>query len=319
MNKEPKLKYFPVSFFSVVMGLAGFVLVTQKAESILNKGHALSTGLLYGVMLIFALITILYATKIIKYPSAVAEEKNNPVRLSFFPTFTISLLLVSTALLEVNPIVSKYIWIAGASLHFIATILILSAWIWQSNFEINHFNPAWFIPIVGNIIVPIAGSVHFPIEISWFFFSIGIIFWILLFTIFLYRIIFHNPIVQKLLPTFFILIAPPSLAFISYVKLNGAVDNFANVLYYFALFLVIFLLAQVRVFYRIKFYLSWWAYSFPIASVTVATSLMYAQSGTEIFKPIFFGLAALLTFFIAMLILFTMKEIAKGEICVKEE
>jgi tellurite resistance protein len=39
----------------------------------------------------------------------------------------------------------------------------------QNKYEIKHFNPAWFIPIVGNILVPIAGVHHAPIEISYFF------------------------------------------------------------------------------------------------------------------------------------------------------
>ena len=43
-------------------------------------------------------------------------------------------------------------------------------------------NP-WFIPVVGNIIVPIAGVDDAPAEVSWFFFSFGLIFWIALFTL----------------------------------------------------------------------------------------------------------------------------------------
>ena len=319
MKNTSKLEHFPISFFSVIMGLAGFTLVVQKGLAMLGLHTAISQYILYIVVILFVIITALYIIKMIYFFQAVQDELNNPVRLSFFPTFTISILLLSICFLDVNMIISRYLWIVGAILHLIATIVILSMWVRQSKFEINHFNPAWFIPIVGNILVPIAGIQHFSPEISWFYYSIGIVFWILLFTIFLYRIIFHHPLSKRLMPTFFILIAPPSLGFISYVKLTGEIDSFARILYYFALFLFIFLVAQIRMFYGTTFYLSWWAYSFPIAALTVATSLFLSQTGIAFFKPLFFGFASLLTLFIIVLIVNTVIAIYRGNICVKEE
>lgn len=319
MSNESRIKYFPVSFFSVIMGLTGFTISIQKGENILGLNNMLSGFLLYVVVAIFVFLTLIYGIKIIKYYPSVIEEISNPVRLSFVPTFSISIILLSVAFLEVSLTISKYLWIFGSALHLIATIAILSQWVWQTKFEINHFNPSWFITIVGNILVPIAGVNHFNIEISWFFYSIGIVFWIPFFAIFLYRIIFHNPLPNKLLPTFFILIAPPALGFVSYVKLTGQVDSFSKILYYFALFMIIFLLAQVKMLSSIKFYLSWWAYSFPIASITVATALMLKETGIEIYKYIFFILILILTAFIITLIFNTLKAASKGEICKKEE
>ena len=301
------------------MGLTGFILMFQKAEGILQLGNTASTYLLLAVALIFILLTIFYSAKLILHFPAVRDEANNPVRLNFFPTFSISLLLLSTAFLEVNHDISMYLWVAGTTLQFIATVVILSLWVRQTSFELTHYNPAWFIPIVGNIIVPIAGVTHFSPELSWFFFSIGIVFWILLFAIFLYKIIFTRPLQEKMLPTFFILIAPPALGFISYVKLTGSIDSFAKILYYLALFLAIFLFAQIRMFVKIRFYLSWWAYSFPLASLTVATSIMLKQTGFDFFKVTFLVLAVILIVVITVLIVSTVKAILRGDICKKED
>ena len=87
-----------------------------------------------------------------------------------------------------------------------------------------HSNPAWFIPIVGNLIVPIAGVGIWDNTILIFYFSIGIFFWIILFAIILNRVIFHNPFAPKFMPTLFILIAPPSIGFLSYMKLTTNLD-----------------------------------------------------------------------------------------------
>jgi tellurite resistance protein len=51
-----------------------------------------------------------------------------------------------------------------------------------------------------------------------------------LFAIILNRIIFHNQFAPKFMPTLFILIAPPAIGFISYIKLTGSLDFFAQIL-----------------------------------------------------------------------------------------
>ncbi|WP_425415989.1 hypothetical protein [Pseudoalteromonas qingdaonensis] len=58
---------------------------------------------------------------------------------------------------------------------------IFPTWLDMNNLSINHYrlehaNPSWFIPVVGNIIAPITGAKLGYIEVSWFFFSVGIVF-----------------------------------------------------------------------------------------------------------------------------------------------
>ena len=53
-------------------------------------------------------------------------------------------------------------------------------------------NPAWFLPAAGNIIVPIMGVEFVSKDVCWFFFSIGIFFWLVLFIIIFYRIMFPS-------------------------------------------------------------------------------------------------------------------------------
>lgn len=319
LNPGNRLEHFPVTFYSSVMGLTGFTLVLQKAEKLLERQPLISTAMFVAVAAIFLLITGLYAAKVARYFPAVKQEFSHPVRISFFPTFTISMLLLSAASLAIAPAVSKILWMVGAALHLAATLTILSMWMRQTKFEISHYNPAWFIPIVGNILVPVAGVEHGFIEISWFFFSVGFVFWLSLFTIFLYRIVFHNPLQEKLLPTLFILLAPPALGMISLFKLTGSLLWPGKILYYFSIFLLMLLIVQLPMFLRIRFYLSWWAYSFPLAAVTIATTVMFQETGEAIYRTLFFVLTAALTALILVLLIQTIRAIIQGTICVKEE
>lgn len=313
-----RLANFPISFFSVVMGLCGLTIATQKIEEIYGWTPLASSALLVVTLVVFGLITATYALKLVRHRAACIREFEDPIRISFFPAFSIGLLLVSIALLRVSETASLAFWLAGASLNLVLALVVLTIWIQQTKFEIHHMNPAWFLPVVGNMLVPIAGVTHAPIEVSWFFFSAGLVFWTILQALVFYRIFFHHPLPTKLLPTLFILLAPPAVAFISYVKLNAGFDNFAMVLYYYALFLFMLLAAQAGMLRRIRFYLSWWAYSFPLAALAIASVLMYHETGTPLFQVIALVVFALLVLIIAVLGILTTRSIVRREICIEE-
>ncbi len=313
-----RLENFPVSFFSMIMGMAGLSIAWEKAHQTLGLSSALSHGLILATCAIFVVLLLIYTTKIIRYRNAVSAELHNPIKLNFFPSVSISLLLISIALLPLAHDAAEVLWIAGVSLHFLITLYVMRVWIHHEHFEIHHINPAWFIPVVGNVLVPIAGTHLGYTEISWFFFSIGMVFWIVLFTIIFYRVLFHQPMPAKLLPTLFILIAPPAVGFLSYTALTGELDAFARVLYFIALFLTILLITQIGYFAKLKFFLSWWAYSFPLAAITIATLRMFELTGKQGFYYMGWGFLALISTVVVFLLIKTLGAIGRHNICLPE-
>lgn len=88
----------------------------------------------------------------------------------------------------------------------------------------QHVTPAWFIPVVGMVAAPLAGVTFGPIEVSWFFFSAGLVFWAALLPMVLTRLFIHDqPVPGQLLPTLAVLIAPPAVAFLSYLRTVSAI------------------------------------------------------------------------------------------------
>jgi tellurite resistance protein len=313
---ESTLQHFPISFFAAVMGLAGLSIATHRVETALQlRGHA-SLSFAAVAASVFIVVATFYALKALRHPHAVAAEWRHPVRLSFFATVSISLILLSLTILSVLPAVALPLWIAGTALHLYATLVIVSAWIGHRPFETLHLNPAWFIPAVGNILVPLAGVSLGFVEISWFFFAIGLMFWIVLMTLVFNRLIFHHPLPERLLPTLMILVAPPAVAFLSYLRLTGGtLDPFARILFYAAVILFLVVAAQLRQLMRLPFALSWWAYSFPIAALTTATAVYADAIGSQVMRTAFAGLYVVLCAVIAILAVKTIVAIRRGEIC----
>ena len=317
-DRADRLEHFPVSFFSVVMGLSGLAIATHKLEGAIGLNGTAGTVLFWTAGAVYAAILGIYLLKMLLRPAAVAAEWRHPVRIAFFPASSIGLILMSIAALGVAPGLSFWLWLAGSALHFAFTIMVITTWIDHSRYEVVHLNPAWFIPVVGNILVPIAGIRHAPADVSWLFFSVGLLFWLVLLTVVVNRLIFHSPLPARLMPTLFILIAPPAVGFISWTALSGGVDAFGRILFFSAIFFFLMMLPQLGKFARLPFTLSWWAYSFPLAALTIAQFAMAEKGGVDFYRWVGFGLYGLLALLIAALAVRTVVAMIRGEICVAE-
>lgn len=313
-----RLQNFPISAFSIILGLAGYTMATQRVFTHLGWGDVVPTILLFLTTALYLVLLGFYVAKAFRYRAVLLQELRHPVKLSFYPTIGLSLLLLSAGYLDVQRAVSFWLWVIGAVLQLGFTLLVLSIWIRHTKFEITHFSPAWFIPVVGNLAVPLAGVEHAPTDISWLFFAPGVFFAVVLMTILFYRVFFHQPLPERLVPTLFIMIAPPALGAVAYVKLTHTFDSFARVLYFLAVFCLLLLLAQARMFSRVHFYLSWWAYSFPLAAFTVATFLMGRETGASGYQTAAVVLWVLLSLLMVVLLARTGAAVGRREICVED-
>ena len=313
-----RLAHLPVSFFSTVMGMTGLAIAWQKAQGALGASPLIWQSLAVFSSALFVGLLLVYGAKVLLHPSEVLGEWKHPVRVNFFPTISISLLLLGIVWLDAAPSLSFVLWAAGTLIHLLFTFFILSSWMYHTHYDIKHANPGWFIPVVGNLFVPICGARFVSPEVGWFFFSIGIVFWIVLMTIIFYRVIFHDPIPPRLLPTLFILIAPPSVGFVAYANLVPELDSLARVLYYSALFLTLLLGGNVMRFIRGGFFISSWAYSFPLAAMTIATFVMAKRSGLEFFVWLGGLLLVIVTLVVVVLVRKTLSAVGRKAICVPE-
>jgi tellurite resistance protein len=314
---EERLRYFPIMMFAIVMGFSGITIVFQKAAEEFGFSALLAQIFVAADTILFGVIAFLYLAKIVKFFEEVKKEFAHPVRINFFAAVSISMILISIIYHPIAPMFSEVFCIVGTVLHTFLTFYTFSFWI-NNNMEITHSNPAWFIPIVGNVLIPIAGSFFLPKEVLIFYFSVGIFFWIILLSIILNRIIFHHQMAVKFMPTLFILIAPPAIGVISYVKIVGEIDFFVHFMYSVALFFTFLLLFMYKNFLNLKFFISWWAFVFPIAAMTISSILMYKKTHAYSYELLSFFLMGAAVCVISIVIYQTFIHIGKKEICIQE-
>jgi tellurite resistance protein len=313
-----RLAHYPVTFFAIGMGMIGATLAIRAAERGFAFTHTASTAALILSVAILVAVTLGYAAKALRHANEVKAEWNHPVRIAFFPAISISLLLLAAALLEPAPQIARAVWLVGAALQGVLALAVIGSWIGHRSFLQGQLTPAWFIPAVGNVIVPLAGAKLGYTEMSWLFFSGGLIFWLVLLTLVVNRLMFHDPLPGKMLPTLMILIAPPAVAFTAWLRISGEVGHFGHFLLSVAYVFGLLVATQAPKFRRMPFALSWWALSFPLAALTIA-SFGYAEAvSSPSHRIIGVGLLALLLAVVAGLILRTALAIRAGTICLPE-
>ncbi len=317
--RHSRLAHFPITFFATTMGLGGLTLALRAGTGAVMP--VLWQAMLALTAVVFLAIVAVYLAKALRHPGQVAAEWAHPARMAFFPTISVSLLLMASGVLMLSPPLATAMWWVGTALQGALTLAVVAGWIGTRAFQHGVLSPAWFIPAVGNVIVPVAGAPLGHLELSWLFFSAGLMFWLILLTLVFNRLVFHDPLPARLQPTLVILIAPPAVAFIAWMRLRGAVagvDAFGHILLSLAYVFAAVVATQLPRILRLPFAMSFWALSFPLAALTIATFLYAEKAASPAHHSLGMGLLVVLVGVIVALVIRTLRAMAEGEVCVPE-
>ena len=311
-EREPICAHLPLPLFAAVMGISGLGLVWHAVEEAWSLPALVSGGATALAAVVFVVLLALYACKWVRYPARVMNELKHPVRINFLPAVSINLILLG---LLSEPWIgpwASWLWQAGAALQLVLTVIIVNVW-FEAERPTSSINPAWFIPAVGNVLVPLAAMPAGHELVAWFFMSIGLFFWIILGTMVFYRLVTKPPLEPAMQPTLVVMLAPPSVAFLAWINISGELNGLGYFFYFIALLTFLVLLPQVARFARLPFFPSWWAYTFPLAAFTVASFRFVELCGLA---PglIHIALAAIASLVIVLVAVRTLLAVFRGEL-----
>lgn len=315
--KTDPLAYLPVALFGSVMGLAGLALAWRQAHAHFGAPLWVAQGIGALALAAFAVLSIAYGIKLFGSFASVRSEFNHPIAGNMFGTLLVSLLLLPMLLADASLPLARAMWAVGALGMAVFAWLAVTRWMSvQQNHA--HATPAWIIPVVGMIDVPLAvpslqlDGLH---GVMLFALAVGLFFAIPLFTLIFSRLVFQEAMPDALQPSLLILVAPFAVGFSAYVTTTGQVDTFAGALYMLMLFMLAVLLGRLRHLGSCcPFRVSWWAVSFPLAA-SAGAALRYASAADNVYAD---GIALVLlagaTLVILGLLLRTLSGIARGQL-----
>lgn len=275
MPRSP-LKFLYPGWYAIVMGLAGLSLAWHRAVPLMGEPAAAVSAAVGGVAAaVFGLLAAATVARGWRHPDAWGEDRRHPVRHTFIAALPIAVLLLATvAVALVGPTFwAGALWWAGSLSQLFVTVWVLGRW-WRGNqaggLQWMSVTPALFIPIVGNLLAPLAGVPLGHTEWATAQCGIGLMFWPIVLVMILVRIATQGMFPDRLLPTIFIFIAPPAVAGLVALTL-GASPLVAWMAWGMAVFGLLWVGTQTRRIVALPFSLPHWAMSFPLAALAALT------------------------------------------------
>lgn len=259
------LKEYPLAIAGWILGLSGL-------------GNLLySYGDVYRNMLgiIASILLVLYIAKLIVYPKQVIKDLNNPLVASILPALSMSIVLLSTYLIQYLPTTAFIIWIMGVILQIV--FIIWFTYKFVLNFNIEQVYPTWNIVYVGIVIVGATEHMHGFTNMGKISFWFGFVAYLILLYIVFYRIFKVRKIPKSALPTLLVFPGVTGLLLVGYINIFE--KHYMPIVYILImtilLFYIVALVLLTTKILKLSFYPSFFGLTFPLTMS--ATSIKLAN------------------------------------------
>lgn len=287
---------FAPGWFAAVMGTGVLALTTHVLA-----GHWAwlawpAVALHWFNSLLFVILSVPWLTRWLRFRPAAMQTMLHPVQANFYPTFSISLLVLAAQWRVFTPCVEVALafWWLGVALHFMFSFAVLFFMFRGEHVAVDHVTPAKFIPAVGLVVMPLAGGPllaemdgsmrEWALTLNAIGLGAGSMMYVGLLGMALQRSYLHRPAQGILTPTIWIHLAPIGVIPVSLMNLleqlpYPAAREAATVLMLLVwgfgcwwLVMASLLTLAAKNAGQLPFALSWWAFTFPLGAF-VAESL----------------------------------------------
>ncbi len=315
------IKNFTPSWFASVMGTGILTIVSLFYSQYLPFLKNISYILFYLNVILFFILLIPWVLRWIYFKNNALSDLNHPIISNFYATIAISMLVLAADFIVIdnNIRVGEIFWFIGTLFTIFFGVLIPYIMFKGEHVKLDHINPAWFIPPVGLIVIPIAGSLIIPhtsgileefvILINFIGWGSGFFIYLAFLAIGMYRFILHHPLPNTLAPTIWINLGPigaGTVALVNLVKNSQFITIkepffiFGFLLWGFGIWWVIMVITlTIHYIKRLKlpYAMSWWAFTFPLGAYVAASHTISSIFKIQLIDYIGFALYGLLAMF----------------------
>ena len=315
------VKNFTPSWFASVMGTGILAMTSLFYSKYLPVLKNLAYILFYFNILLFSVLLVPWILRWIFFKKEAINDLEHPILSNFYATIAIAMLVLAADFIVIgkNMEIGEVFWFIGTLFTIFFGILTPYLMFKGEHVRLEHINPAWFIPPVGLIVIPIAGSLIIPhlsgtlqefiIFLNYFGWGAGFFIYLSLLAVCMYRFILHHPLPNTLAPTIWINLGPigaGTVALINLIKNSSFITmpepffTFGFLFWGFGIWW--FMMAVILTLHYIKklelpYAMSWWAFTFPLGAYVAATHSVSTIFSIDLIDFIGFGLYWLLMFF----------------------
>lgn len=310
----------PVSYFSIVLGLAGLGLALRYAVRVFPGlvPAAAGEGLLLLAASVWILFLAAYVVKWMCFRKEAAAEFHHLILCCFISLVPVTTMLMGMAALPYERLAGTGLIGAGI-LGQLAFSAYRAAGVWRGTHEESATTPVMYLPAVaGSFVSASALGALGSTDWGMIFFGMGLFSWISLEPAILRRLRNLGPVPAPLRPVLGIQLAPPFVGASAYLaNTGGEWDILAKLLVGYGLLQLLYLLRLLPWISENGFSVSFWAFSFGLASMAGVSLKLYESTGGVGIGTIAIPLFLFASVCIGLLILGTIWLIARGKFFIR--
>ncbi len=265
----------PASFFGIILGLVGLGGDWRYANTLWILPAMVGEIIMLIAGIVWVMLILLYVAKWIWQREDAIAELHHPIQCCFIGLVPLSTVLVSMALLPHARSAALVLFFVGAT----GTILF-TVWrhggLWRGGRDPASTTPVLYLPSgAGNFVVAIALGAFGWTEWGVLFFGAGLLSWIALESVILYRLLNAEPLAVPLRPTLGIQLAPPAVGLVAYLSVTtGDPGVVAQVLLGYALLQALILIRLLPWIRAQSFSASYWSFTFGVSALALGAERM---------------------------------------------
>lgn len=261
----------------IPLPICGLTLGVAALGNMLS-GYSNFLSWVYGVIAIT--LWILLLLKLLLYWQSAKQELTNPLTLSVFEAFFMTLLQISIYSAPYFCNLAYFFWIIANIGHIVMVVVFSQRYL--NNFHLSSVYTTWNVLYGGNMLAAVVAPLFHMEQVGQWIFWIGFFLFLPWHPISAYRY-WKLPVTEAVLPTLCILAAPFNLSLAAYLSCtNNPSVWFASLLACIAQGMYLYVLFWLPHILKTPFATSYGALTFPFVIPTVALQkllLFYTDSG----------------------------------------
>lgn len=309
------LVQWDITHFAIALAFSAFAAMWKSVcmnYTRLDIPKAIFSVLWFIAVTVLLVVFIIYAARLIIWPSSIVFDFTNPRMVSFFfvPVIIGCIVAIGAPSFVMNATAHKIAFFGLAAYQTALSLFLCGEWLFGTAL-IDVVHPVVFMQVIGYFLLANLAARLFFVELAVASMTIGGMLWfLLLVTNFQHTSTALERRSEKLQPTFFLFIAPPAQAAIALFLIGAALEGgggmpnslgllrvpltvkwplIASAALYVDLFLYGLIFRLFPSFWAHKFAIVWWAYIFPLSAAASATTIRSRGDTTTVFWSILSG------------------------------
>lgn len=272
---------YPFTTFAISFGLAGLAGVWTRAAPAVGLPRAVPQTFWAVAAIAWVWLVVAHCVRGVRSEQDLISHLRHPVQGPIASLAPVVAMLLAADLFTWSPVAGRVLFLLALAVSVVFAAWILASW-FEGRLELEVVHAGYLLPTVAPALIgaDVAHNMGYS-GLAWGLFAVGGFFSVVMTSILVLRLAFHNPLPDALQPTTAILLAPPAVGGLAWFSMNGyTVDPVAQAIAGVGVLVLLVQVAMVPRYRLLRFSLGFWSFTFPVAATVSLT-----EKWLEILEP----------------------------------